>query len=441
MIAHQSRLPEAGVRPLRNSKATSKSDIKSEPKSALPDDGGNGRRDRSRQTSALAMQRQSRYIGDTTELEPMFFDLVPFDANGESTTSAGRLRRKGDGPTFIELHDQGADERGADLSVLAELEAIVKPHGPALVDLYFSVIHPSYPVVDEQIFRQGYGHGYHAISPELLAGVYAVASQWWMEDARLAAFQRPNIELLEDMALQLIGDALNRPRLSTVQAGLVIAQRPFGESRELMAQLVNIGYELGLHLDCSAWTMPAWEVSLRRRLAWALYMQDKWSSLIYGRPSHISKVNWAVKPLTKDDFPCDAGTVEEDDESGELGKGWTVYIEMVALTEILSEVLDTFYTLQARREFEDAGGHATRVILDRAKPVQIKLKDWFTRLSSLLKVEGSISGKLSSTGMTFSEPFLVTVLIAGLRVTPSRVLCNRDHLAPLHPPIAKHQRR
>lgn len=31
--------------------------------------------------------------------------------------------------------------------------------------------------------------------------------------------------------------------------------------------------------------------------------------------------------------------------------------------------------------------------------------------------------------------------MAGLRFTPSRLLCNGDHLAPLHPPITKHQRR
>lgn len=389
------------MRPPRESKVISKSDIKTDNNYALSNDAGIRQKPRPRQTAAHSMQRQSRYIGDTTELEPMFFDLIPFDANGESTTSAGLLRRNGDGPTFIELHDAGADEIEADLSILAELDAIVKPHGPALVDLYFTVIHPSFPVIDEQIFRQGYALGYNAISPELLAGIYVVTLQWWTEDARLAAFPRPDIELLEDIALRLFGDALDRPRLSTVQAGLVIAQRPFGESRELMAQLVNIGYELGLHLDCSMWKLPAWEISVRRRLAWALYMQDKWSSLIYGRPSQISKVNWAVRPLTKDDFPCEPGDVgeeEDNDESGDLEKGWTVYVEMVALTEILSEVLDTFYTLQATREFEDAGGNATRLILDRAKPVQIKLKDWFTRLSSLLKVESTTSGKLPSTG-------------------------------------------
>ena len=330
----------------------------------------------------------------------MFFDLVPFDANGESTTLAGKLRKKGDGPTFIDLHDGNDHGFEADLSALTELEAIVKPHGPALIDLYFSVVHPSFPIVDEHTFRQDYVDAYNSVPPELLAGIYVVALQWWTQDARLVTSEMPSAERLGDTALRLLGDALYRPRLSTVQAGLVISQRPFGESRELMAQLVTIGYELGLHLDCSAWKMPAWEICLRKRLAWALYMQDKWSSLIYGRPSQISKVNWAVRTLTKDDFACSSGDEEEDDESIDLRKGWTVYIEMVALTEILSEVLDTFYTLQATREFEDAGGNATRVILDRAKPVQIKLKDWFTRLSSLLKEESSISGNLSSTGMT-----------------------------------------
>ncbi len=344
------------------------------------------------------MQRQSRYIGDTTELEPMFFDLVPFDANGESTTSAGRLRKKGDGPTFIESQDGEVDVLKADMAALSELESIVQPHGPVLVDLYFSIVHPSFPIIDERTFRQGCSNGYNAVPPELLASIYVVALQWWAQDARMVTIQAPDADRLEDAALRLIGHALYLPRLSAIQAGLVISQRSWGESRELMAQLVSIGYDLGLHLDCSTWGRPAWEVSLRKRLAWALYMQDKWSSLIYGRPSQISRVNWGVRRLTQDDFPGNSDGVNGADESDDMSKDWVVYMEMVALTEILSEVLDAFYTLQATREFEDAGGNATRVILERAKPVQIRLKDWFSRLSSLLKDESNASDKLSSTG-------------------------------------------
>lgn len=384
-----------------DSKSSSEFDIQTENKNLLYGHASTDQRHLSRQTSALSNQRQSRYIGDTTELEPLFFDLLPFDANGESTTSAGKLRKNGDGPTFLDLSDGEIDELEAELSALTELETIVKPHGPALVDLYFGVVHPSFPIIEEQAFRHEYLNGYNAVTPELLAGIYVVALQWWEQDARLAALQRPSTQQVEDVALRVIGDSLYRPRLSTIQAGLLFSQRSCRESRELMAQLVTIGYELGLHLDCSTWKLPAWEISLRKKLAWALYMHDKWSSLVYGRPSQISKVNWAVKLLTKDDFPCSADDEEDEDDMCNPGKGSTLFVQMIALTEILSEVLETFYTLKATQEVGDAGVNGTRVILERAKPVQIKLKEWFTRLSGLLKVDSSTSGKLSSTGTTY----------------------------------------
>ncbi|KAI9876307.1 MAG: Fungal specific transcription factor [Pleopsidium flavum] len=392
------RLPEAEARPSRSSKTISDPNIKTETKSLLFSHASTNSRHLLRQTSAPNIHRQSRYIGDTTDLEPLFFDLLPFDANGERTTSAGKLRKNGNGPTFLEVSDGEIDELEPELSALTELEEIVKPHGPALVDLYFSVVHPSFPIVEEFTFRQDYVNGYNAVSPELLAGIYVVALQWWDQDARLVAVQRPSTRKLEDVALRIIGDSLHRPRLSIIQAGLLFSQRSCGESRELMAQLVNTGYELGLHMDCSTWKMPDWEISLRKRLAWALYMQDKWSSIIYGRPSQIAKVNWAVRPLTEDDLPCRSDNDKHGDDLCGLEKGSTLFVQMVALTEILSEVLDTFYTLKATQEVEDAGGEGTRVILERAKPVQIKLKEWFSRLSGILKVDSSISGKLSSTG-------------------------------------------
>ncbi|KAE8308880.1 hypothetical protein BDV41DRAFT_550044 [Aspergillus transmontanensis] len=49
-------------------------------------------------------------------------------------------------------------------------------------------------------------------------------------------------------------------------------------------QALAIGEALGLHLDAGSWGVPEWERELRKRLSWALYMQDKWTALIHGRP-------------------------------------------------------------------------------------------------------------------------------------------------------------
>jgi hypothetical protein len=42
-------------------------------------------------------------------------------------------------------------------------------------------------------------------------------------------------------------------------------------------QLVGLCHDLGLHLDSSSWPIPPGDKRRRKRLWWALYMQDKWS--------------------------------------------------------------------------------------------------------------------------------------------------------------------
>ena len=68
-------------------------------------------------------------------------------------------------------------------------------------------------------------------------------------------------------------------------------------------------------------------------------------------------------------------TDEEENEDIEVGQ--TLFSHMISLTAIMAEVMDTFYTQIAIQDFANAGTNSTRMILERAKPVQIKLKDWF----------------------------------------------------------------
>ena len=47
--------------------------------------------------------------------------------------------------------------------------------------------------------------------------------------------------------------------------------------RSLMClQLVGISHILGLNIDCSKWEIPEREKKRRRRLWWAVFVQDKW---------------------------------------------------------------------------------------------------------------------------------------------------------------------
>lgn len=54
---------------------------------------------------------------------------------------------------------------------------------------------------------------------------------------------------------------------------------------------------LGLHLETRMCAIPTEEKQLRARLWWALYTEDKWLSLLMGRPPYISHSEWDVAQL------------------------------------------------------------------------------------------------------------------------------------------------
>lgn len=353
------------------------------------------------ETLGLQRRKYSRYLGLTTPFDNSIWGLSQFDTRNESNINLGTLRKVNEHEAFIMVSDEAQDYDDAEM--LNAIEEIVHPHGETLIDIYFKVVHPSFPIVQRRIFLHRLSNGDRAFSPPLLAGMYILALNWWSLDPRTAALPKPDIEKLDVVASRALADAMQRPKLSTVQGGLLLLQRPEADSWSLTTQLVAIGQELGVHLDCSTWSIPEWERGLRRRIAWALYMQDKWSSLIHGRPSHIFGANWAVKPIDDVDFsetnstPNDFGALL-DDEQVDADKGQVLFAQMIALTGIMAEIMDTFYTQVAIQEFANAGKASTRLILDRAKPVQIRLKDWFAKLPASVRMDNVTAGRPSPTG-------------------------------------------
>ncbi|MCJ1396991.1 Fungal specific transcription factor [Xylographa trunciseda] len=338
------------------------------------------------------------HIGPTTELEPILLDLSSTNGN----VPPGERYQKSDDRTAFLVDQNGMEgSKAANLTAQAALERLVGNYGPFLIQSYINIIHRNFPIVEEEFFMEySYGRNFN-LDPALLASMYLLTMPWLLRDISMSTSQLPDIYLLEDLAFRLFGESLYKPTLSTIQAGILLLQRPNNDSKTLNSQLVGAAYELGLHLDCTSWTSSPAEKGLRKRLAWALYMQDKWCSLIHGRPAVIYKSNWAVKGLVDEDFEPSKVHYEAVPLSEDATRGQALFREMVSLTEILSVVLDTFYTLKAMQEVEDAAQGGTRLILERAKPVQIKLKEWFAGLPGNLKMDSTMTGKPSSTGNSF----------------------------------------
>jgi hypothetical protein len=127
-------------------------------------------------------------------------------------------------------------------------------------------------------------------------------------------------------------------------------------------------------------------------------MQDKWGSLVHGRPSHITTSDWEVKLLCKDDFPENADDEDDEDGSTEVEKGRTLFCEMIKLSGILAVILSTFYTAKAEADFAEHAHEGVRWVLERAKPIQLTLKQWYASVPECLRMENLAQRKLCSSG-------------------------------------------
>ncbi|KAI1800280.1 fungal-specific transcription factor domain-containing protein [Daldinia bambusicola] len=342
-----------------------------------------------KRTLGLQEDRYSQYIGPTTDFEPSLINLSPFDPQDESLLARGTLRKVSDNDTFLMLPDSATPGHEHQYDDVDEIQRLVAPHGRKLIDLYFEVVHPAFPILQKNVFYEKYDRNYREFSPPLLAAVYILAINWWDYSEELSKSQRPNVRELERLIRSSLVDAMWRPKLSTVQAGLLLSQRPEGDQWAPTAQIVAIAQELGLHLDCTHWKIPPWEKGLRKRLAWALYMQDKWGALVHGRPSHIFSSNWVVQPLTPNDFPDAELDEQNQEEKVDIERGRTLFVQMVYLTQVLAEILETFYTLEAMQSVTDAGPQGTHLVLGLAKPIQLKLKEWYAALPSVIRMDSS----------------------------------------------------
>lgn len=347
-------------------------------------------------TLGLQHQHHSRFIGATCGIRPSILNLSnsPHDAMLANES----LRNVSLTDTFLIIPDVGTQGYETENNDLDAIQAIVAPHGVSLIDLFFRVIHASYPILHKSFYLDNHGHSYQNFSPSLLASIYLLALRYWSYDAELADLPKPNEIELEQLARKTLLNDFHRPKLSTIAAGLFVLQYSDVGSAELTAQLISLGFRLGIHADASNWEIPAWEIGLRRRLGWALYMQDAWSAQGSGRPRLISATNWSVQPLTHDDFSEDFTHENEQEGSSEVEKGKILFSYMVSLTEILAEVLESMYSMLVERQLRAAGNQGLELMLGKAKPLQIRLKEWYIDLPKSLSMDSTEALKLSSAG-------------------------------------------
>lgn len=307
--------------------------------------------------------------------------------------------------TFHLAEDDKAIGYRADYQEQDIIEQCVAPYGPNLINLFWRIVHPSYPILYKRGFMEMYSNSYREVAAPLLGAVYLISLGWWSYDKELSNKSTPNASLLRKAVIKAIQNSYHRPKLSSIEATLILLQcKPEDAfnpdhtwSWGYTSQALAIGQALGLHLDASFWAIPAWERRLRRRLAWALYMQDKWTALVHGRPSHIQDDDWGVQDISDADFTDDdsddyIATGSNDIPRTDVKAGWGVFIGLVTVSKTLSEVLIKFYSLRASR-LQD-----TVELYQEALPILESLRSWYQNLPSSLLLGNPSRRQLCATG-------------------------------------------
>lgn len=354
-----------------------------------------------KKTLGLQNSRCSFLLGPTGFLDKTLVKKSQFNLREEAESELPpglRLRRATDEVFFLMREDPSIDGFSNIRRECDTIEEVVAPYGKDLIDLFFRIVHPSYPILHKKVVLEKYARSYQEFTPPLLAAIYSVALNWWSYASHLPQDGKPEAQTLNNLGLRSFNEAMRYPKLSTVQAGLLLLQALPGRDDvqvSLVSQIVGMSYQLGLHLDCREWKIPRWERKLRRRLAWAVWTQDKWHTLATSFPSHISRENWMVAQLCEEDFPEKPGDEPDVEGSSDIESGQTTFQYMVYLSYIVDDIMRLFYCPPSTTSMN------TTEILESAKPVQAKLKQWLHSLPECCRMSNLKSGKFSSSAYLY----------------------------------------
>ncbi|KAL1632846.1 hypothetical protein SLS56_003336 [Neofusicoccum ribis] len=377
--------------------------------------------------------RFAELYGLGSDMEPILMRHRPYDPVHHefrlSTHAIRRVLEQDQGVEYPLCFHIVSDEKAAGYSAghqeVDAIEACVKPYGERLIRLFWRVVQPSYPILYKKGFVEKYSKSYRLISAPLLGAVYLNAINWWHFDPLLSTHPPPELSTLRRLTLHAIQNSYHRPRLSSIESMLLLLQckpedplnpdHTFGWG--LCSQALAIGEACGLHLDASAWTIPDWERTLRKRLSWALYMQDKWTACAYGRPSHITDDEWGVKDLDRGDFAdCES---EPDDSTAQASlAGQEQFLQMVRLSKILDVILKKFYSVKG------CVNQDTADLYTKAQPIIESLAEWYRSLPRSLYMDSLPPRQLCPNGYLHLAYFGVTTLLL-------RRLVRSTALAPL----------
>lgn len=315
-----------------------------------------------------------------------------------------------------------------------EINSLISPYGYDLLDIYFTTVNPYYPIIDEPRFMRQNRLLPYEISSSLLAIMYSIALKWSSYSSKTASLSREqSIELsdkLQKMATRYFWENVEcgSSNLTLIQSGLLILfsrDKPTSNDWTLVSILVNTAENLGLNINCSNWNIPYWEKNVRIRLAWCLWFQENWIALQESRSPYFKLgINWFVPMLVDNnlvEISCQ-NNIQPGDErlnislhANEFQVAQEFFKCNVSLTIILNDILNTFYAPNAKFNYYYSDNPNIQLpleqVLKTAKPLQLRLRNWYQGLPKSLLMINFKPGKFTPNGTLTLNYFAVELTL------------------------------
>ena len=191
----------------------------------------------------------------------------------------------------------------------------------------------------------------------------------------------PSADLIWRLVYEQLQEEVHIPRMSVLKAALLylhkdpadkerysLSETPFTWS--WVGKIVGLATSLSLQTESSMFAVPSWEKRLRKRLWWAVLAEDKWRSLLLGRPSYIHRQEWDVEELEPVHFASSSASKEHNDH--------IPFLAFSRLTVIAEKVQETLYSLRSAQRLApdmDASVAAARPLLDELNAWRSSLPD------------------------------------------------------------------
>jgi hypothetical protein len=318
-------------------------------------------------------------------------------------------------------HDTGKTEDYAtEISVQRErIKNMVKGTEPRLLELFFELVYPVYPIIDPSQFYDAYNRPGNTdnIDVGLLAGILAISVTWNKYDPVLCLINFPR-QLHDNLFAECaaaVERTLKSPTIETVQGLLLLMQWQTEKQEDFRAQLnrsklVSVTFSLGIHLDCRDWHIFPEEKIMRERLWWSVYLAEKWASTNFGVPSAITleSTTWDYNKFVSN--------------HGEI----PLFTNFIKLTLILDKVMTELYSPRCyKTRYLDV-----TTTIAKADEYLSELDRWRADLpSDIREMAASSAMELKQNGILHLAELTVSVLLHRIKLHPA---CSRNNRIPRH---------